>query len=818
MGTIATGVDPSRFVARAQGGIARKCFKVALRSAMVGAALCFAVITHAAGRRFTVADSIGLTTFETPYSSALLAPAPAATFSPDDRHFVVVTARGDLSSGKRIATMWLYDAAQVRSYLQHAGQSTLPPPRVLLRYATASNQPPISHWRWSSNSRSILFLRATDSGVERLERVSLDGGGVVTMSRAGEEVSEFDEDNGQVVYLARVSIAADDLYQGGGQSLPDVVDGTGESLLKLAFPNWMKSDSGVSEEVLHRVVQGRPTVVVLANSRGRPIHLYGSAITSGPKLTLAPQGRLILATAQVQRIPRSWRRYRSASFLAKIVPFIPDSSSKEAMVGLYRPQEYVLVNLGNGKVLPLIDAPIDWGPLFVSPVAGAWSADGSRLAVTGVFPPLQRAVISPESERASGVTPCAVAVIDIGSRRFSCPQPHATLEPSDTLFAKQQRVISLAWSNDSVLIATYATQAAPNRPMVIRYSEDRIRGWRALRMARPSRDDRLSVYVEQALNQPPVLMAAIQGGTARMVFNPNPELTDFALGGASLYRWTDRDGNRRIGALVTPPDFASNRRYPLVIQTDPLDFGSFLVDGPAHTAFAARELAGRDIVVLQVPDIGQPDTPGWMEKNAANYRAAIQQLTRSGVIDPHRVGIIGWSHSGPFVLQSLIEHPSAFKAASLAVASSSSYSEFLANVNYGGGDVAENYMFNYFGAWPWGDGLKVWLARSPGFNTERICAPILYESNDAASLVFVDWENYAILRAQNKPVDLLYIRNGAHLLIKPRERLVEQEMNVDWFDYWLNGHKSSHPAMAAEYSRWDAMRKALPACQGPPPS
>jgi dienelactone hydrolase len=218
------------------------------------------------------------------------------------------------------------------------------------------------------------------------------------------------------------------------------------------------------------------------------------------------------------------------------------------------------------------------------------------------------------------------------------------------------------------------------------------------------------------------------------------------------------------------------------------------------------------MVVLQVPDIGKEDTPGWMEENAASYRAAIQKLARSGVVDRHRVGIIGWSHSGVFVLQSVEDDPAAFKAATMATASSNSYSEFLANVDHVGGNVAERYFFDYLGAWPWGNELKIWLARSPGFRTDRICAPILYQVNDAAELVFLGWDDYAILRAQHKPVDLLYIRNGAHALIQPRERLVEQQMNVDWFDYWLNGHKSSHPAMAGEYRRWNAMRKSLPAC------
>jgi len=45
------------------------------------------------------------------------------------------------------------------------------------------------------------------------------------------------------------------------------------------------------------------------------------------------------------------------------------------------------------------------------------------------------------------------------------------------------------------------------------------------------------------------------------------------------------------------------------------------------------------------------------------------------------------------------------------------------------------------------------------------------------------------MRLQNKPVELLYMRNGEHVLRKPLERLASQEMDVDWYDFWLNGHE-----------------------------
>ncbi len=40
-------------------------------------------------------------------------------------------------------------------------------------------------------------------------------------------------------------------------------------------------------------------------------------------------------------------------------------------------------------------------------------------------------------------------------------------------------------------------------------------------------------------------------------------------------------------------------------------------------------------------------------------------------------------------------------------------------------------------------------------------------------------------------------------------------MNVDWYDYWLNGHEDPDPAKAEQYRRWSRL-KSMPRCGDPP--
>jgi hypothetical protein len=112
------------------------------------------------------------------------------------------------------------------------------------------------------------------------------------------------------------------------------------------------------------------------------------------------------------------------------------------------------------------------------------------------------------------------------------------------------------------------------------------------------------------------------------------------------------------------------------------------------------------------------------------------------------------------------------------------------------------------GALPYGEGLQKWVERAGGFRTDRIRAPVLVSAGDPVHLIAL-WSLYAPLRDQGKPVELQYIRSGQHNFTKPLQVLAHQEMLVDWFDFWLNGHEASDLAKAQQYARWNAMKKGL---------
>jgi hypothetical protein len=68
-------------------------------------------------------------------------------------------------------------------------------------------------------------------------------------------------------------------------------------------------------------------------------------------------------------------------------------------------------------------------------------------------------------------------------------------------------------------------------------------------------------------------------------------------------------------------------------------------------------------------------------------------------------------------------------------------------------------------------------------------------------------EIYSSSRQQKKPVDMIYIPDGQHILQRPLDRLASQQATVDWFAFWLNGYERPHPEDSDQYKRWERLRE-----------
>jgi dipeptidyl aminopeptidase/acylaminoacyl peptidase len=263
-------------------------------------------------------------------------------------------------------------------------------------------------------------------------------------------------------------------------------------------------------------------------------------------------------------------------------------------------------------------------------------------------------------------------------------------------------------------------------------------------------------------------------------------------------------GTEVKGGLYWPPDYVPGKKYPLVIQTHGWDPERFWMDGPYTTAFAAQSLAGKGFFALQVsdPDWHLADTPKEVQVEMAAYESAIDYLDRKGLIDRNRVGITGFSRTCWYVTYTLTHSKHPFAAAAIADGVDYGYFQYVAS----DWPLYRASFEDVNGGPPFGQGLQAWLTRSPAFLMDKIETPLRIQALHPTSLLF-EWDWYTGLFRLGKPVELIYIPEGVHVLEKPWDRMISQQGNVDWFCFWLKGEEDPNPAKAEQYKRWRELRK-----------
>ena len=738
-------------------------------------------------RPFTVRDSIELVRFDDQSAED----HENVLFAPDGRSFIVVTKRGVLSANTTESTMWLFDTQEVSRFVNSPSDINSPVPRVVARMSSSSTGSPITHVRWSTDGHSIVFIGGNGNREPRLFIIEVNGKNFRQLSPNDQAVSAFDQAGGTYVFTAGPAVGDADLYQSAGSRLPDIQMGTGRSLLTLLFPKFEETVFGLADEQLWEVQNNKLSRI--DNSRtSMPISLVrGSYLHS---LALSPSGHYVVAVNNVERVPPEWESYEPAASYAKFEA--SDANAQPALSDL-SPAQYVLIDLQKRQISPLVSAPLGLSAAYyLDAVRAKWSNDEKKVAVSNTFVPLRRT-----AENSGPTRPC-VAVVDLATHVTKCVRE----TPAFVNGKPKKNISDIEWRNsDQDVLVRYGGQ--DGRPESELFHHDNGVWQRVANFDTTALDMRLSVAVQESVDAPPVLVASdLETKKSKKLWDPNPQLAAINLGKAEVYRWHDKDGHDWIGGLVLPPKYTPGQRYPLVIQTHGFNPDKFLSDGFYSTANAARALAARGIVVLQVAEprwaLFTPQDPE--VDGRLGYESAIAQLAADGIIDAGKVGLIGFSHTGIYVLDSLIHSPSSFAAATLAECSTDSLWEYLINADYRGPQTVK-VATDLIGSAPFGDGLKLWLSRSPGFSTDKIHVPVLFEENSPPTLVY-SWDLYAALRLQARPVELLYMRSGKHILEQPSHLYASQEMNADWYDFWLNGHEDPNPTKSPQYSRWHQLR------------
>lgn len=632
-----------------------------------------------------------------------------------------------------------------------------------------------------SNSHSIAFLYKGPAGVVEAVAVDLQTGKTTYLTHSDTDVVSFDVgDDGTVIYTAKRRHT----NRRNAQLLKNgfVVKSTMDAfaLLDGHVDGYSVLDSCYDmQEFVVRPHSGSATLLKLNRQgfdRWRP----------QLRPAFSHDDSMVVLEGSPSTVPVAWGRYGGRVMKEEV---------REAQRDLYTfyargIEQLFVVNVRTGETRTVWNCPSESGTKV------AWSWDDSRIVIGPTY--------LPEGiEGREGYKGGSVAVVDVETGAG------VALPVSDAI--EEKGITDVGWSKSGVVVVRAGDLSERFRESRGQWTveSDGVDGGQV------AKREGIEVILRQSMNSWPVLVGKDRiTGEEDTIFDLNPVLRrKVTLGKVVSFRWSDGANRAWYGRLYYPVGYKMGRRYPLVIQTHGLppsgEFSLYGIDpglGPGVAVYAAQELAGRGIAVLQVQDKevnGAFVSPREPELYAQAYVSGIRKLSQEGVVDRERVGIMGYSRTGWGVEYALTQSSYNYAAAVIADGMDPSY--LNATLNWIG-----EYTMD-IGASPFGAGLEKWFLRAPGFRADGIHCPLmLVATTGPLDHLLSHWELFARLRQLHRPVEFAVIpdiENGSHAPQNPKQAWAAQSSVVAWFDFWLNGREEDTQRQDDRYIRWRELRR-----------
>jgi dipeptidyl aminopeptidase/acylaminoacyl peptidase len=277
----------------------------------------------------------------------------------------------------------------------------------------------------------------------------------------------------------------------------------------------------------------------------------------------------------------------------------------------------------------------------------------------------------------------------------------------------------------------------------------------------------------------------------KKVTDLNAQTAGWITSTLEIVSWKSQDGTTIEGVLHKPVDFNPARRYPLLIVIHGGPTGVSRAVPFTSATYPIDVWVPRGVLVLEPNYRGSSGYGG--KFRALNVRnlgigdawdvlSGIDALVAKGIVDPARVGTMGWSQGG-YISAFLATHDSTrFKAISVG-AGISDWTTYYVNTDI------HQFTRQYLKATPWDDP-AIYAKTSPITYIKQAKTPTLIQHGAADQRVPLPnaFELYQGLQDQHVPVKLIVYRGFGgvgHGPSKPKSYRATMDHNLEWFDQYL---------------------------------
>ena len=293
----------------------------------------------------------------------------------------------------------------------------------------------------------------------------------------------------------------------------------------------------------------------------------------------------------------------------------------------------------------------------------------------------------------------------------------------------------------------------------------------------------------------------VDGDQYTKLTNVNPHTADWAFPEVQLYTWTAPDGVEVQGILELPPGYNKEEDGPLPLVVA-------IHGGPtaAEPYMRRFRIYGRSLMAAKGYAMLSPNyrgSTGYGEKfmvdligreneiEVADILAGVEALAEDGLIDPEKVGVMGWSNGG-FLTNALLSETftAGLEEKEYGFAAASSGAGVVDQVIQWGTEDTPGHVVNYMqGKLPW-ENPGEYLESSPLYELHKTQTPTLIHVGGADARVPPE-HSRTLYRALHNyldvPAELIVYPGEPHGLMKKSNRAAKMAWDHAWFDKYLKG-------------------------------